>query len=227
MSEEQEQQLLFLFLFQKKMTINIIITDDHPVVRSGLRALLSSQPDFDIVADAENGEEAAKLAISLVPDLILMDLQMPNLDGLGAIKLIRDKLPKANILVLTTYETDADILPALEAGAIGYLLKDTPPEQLFQAIRNAARGEMSLAPRVAERVTRRLTNSSKNILSSREIEVLELASQGNSNKAIAKILFITEATVKSHFVHIFSKLGVTDRTSAVTEAVKKKVIQIK
>jgi DNA-binding NarL/FixJ family response regulator len=209
------------------MTINIIITDDHPVVRSGLRALLSSQPDFDIVADAENGEEAAKLAISLVPDLILMDLQMPNLDGLGAIKLIRDKLPKANILVLTTYETDADILPALEAGAIGYLLKDTPPEQLFQAIRNAARGEMSLAPRVAERVTRRLTNSSKNILSSREIEVLELASQGNSNKAIAKILFITEATVKSHFVHIFSKLGVTDRTSAVTEAVKKKVIQIK
>ncbi len=219
--------MLFLFLFQKKMTINIIITDDHPVVRSGLRALLSSQPDFDIVADAENGEEAAKLAISLVPDLILMDLQMPNLDGLGAIKLIRDKLPKANILVLTTYETDADILPALEAGAIGYLLKDTPPEQLFQAIRNAARGEMSLAPRVAERVTRRLTNSSKNILSSREIEVLELASQGNSNKAIAKILFITEATVKSHFVHIFSKLGVTDRTSAVTEAVKKKVIQIK
>lgn len=209
------------------MTINIIITDDHPVVRSGLRALLSSQPDFDIVDDAENGEEAAKLAISLVPDLILMDLQMPNLDGLGAIKLIRDKLPKANILVLTTYETDADILPALEAGAIGYLLKDTPPEQLFQAIRNAARGEMSLAPRVAERVTRRLTNSSKNILSSREIEVLELASQGNSNKAIAKILFITEATVKSHFVHIFSKLGVTDRTSAVTEAVKKKVIQIK
>lgn len=219
--------MLFLFLFQKKMTINIIITDDHPVVRSGLRALLSSQPDFDIVADAENGEEAAKLAISLVPDLILMDLQMPNLDGLGAIKLIRDKLPKANILVLTTYETDADILPALEAGAIGYLLKDTPPEQLFQAIRNAARGEMSLAPRVAERVTQRLTNSSKNILSSREIEVLELASQGNSNKAIAKILFITEATVKSHFVHIFSKLGVTDRTSAVTEAVKKKVIQIK
>src|SRR5690606_39230363 len=209
------------------MTINIIITDDHPVVRSGLRALLSSQPDFDIVADAENGEEAAKLAISLLPDLIIMDLQMPILDGLGAIKLIRNKLLKANILVLTTYETDADILPALEAGAIGYLLKDTPPEQLFQAIRNAARGEMSLAPRVAERVTRRLTNSSKNILSSREIEVLELASQGNSNKAIAKILFITEATVKSHFVHIFSKLGVTDRTSAVTEAVKKKVIQIK
>lgn len=208
------------------MTINIIITDDHPVVRSGLRALLLSQPDFDIVADAENGEEAVSLTISLVPDLILMDLQMPNLDGLGAIKLIRDKLPKVNILVLTTYETDADILPALEAGAIGYLLKDTPPEQLFQAIRNAARGEMALAPRIAERVTQRLINSSKNTLSSREIEVLELASQGNSNSAIAKKLFITEATVKSHFVHIFSKLGVADRTAAVTEALKKKIIKI-
>src|SRR5262245_16048238 len=208
------------------MMIKIIIADDHPVVRSGLRALLSSRPDFDIVADAVDGDEAAKLAISLVPDLMLMDLQMPIVDGLGAIKRIRDKLPKANILVLTTYETDADIVPALGAGAIGYLLKDTPPEQLFQAIRNAARGEMTLAPRVAEKVTRRLMSSSKNTLSSREIEVLELASQGNSNRAIAKKLFITEATVKSHFVHIFSKLGVVDRTAAVTEAVKKKIIQI-
>lgn len=203
-----------------------MIADDHPVVRSGLRALLSSQPDFEIVADAENGEDAAKLAFSLVPDLILMDLQMPILDGIGAIKLIRDRLPKANILVLTTYGTDSDILPALEAGAIGYLLKDAPPEQLFQAIRIAASGEMALAPRVAEKVTQRLTNSPKNTLSSREIEVLVLASQGNPNKEIAKKLFITEATVKSHFVHIFSKLGVTDRTAAVTEAVKKKIIKI-
>lgn len=208
------------------MMIKIMIADDHPVVRSGLRALLSSQPDFEIVADAENGEDAAKLAFSLVPDLILMDLQMPILDGIGAIKLIRERLPKANILVLTTYGTDSDILPALEAGAIGYLLKDAPPEQLFQAIRIAASGEMALAPRVAEKVTQRLTNSPKNTLSSREIEVLVLASQGNPNKEIAKKLFITEATVKSHFVHIFSKLGVTDRTAAVTEAVKKKIIKI-
>lgn len=208
------------------MMIKIMIADDHPVVRSGLRALLSSQPDFEIVADAENGEDAAKQAFSLIPDLILMDLQMPILDGIEAIKLIRDRLPKANILVLTTYGTDSDILPALEAGAIGYLLKDTPPEQLFQAIRIAASGEMALAPRVAEKVTQRLTNSPKNTLSSREIEVLVLASQGNPNKEIAKKLFITEATVKSHFVHIFSKLGVTDRTAAVTEAVKKKIIKI-
>jgi DNA-binding NarL/FixJ family response regulator len=208
------------------MTIRIIVADDHPVVRSGLRALLASQPDFEIAGEADNGEEAARLAISLVPDLILMDLQMPVLDGLGAIKLIRARLPDANILVLTTYGTDADILPALEAGAIGYLLKDTPPEQLFQAVRSVASGEMALAPRVAEKVTQRLTNPSKNALSSREIEVLELAAQGNPNKAIAKKLFITEATVKSHFVHIFSKLGVTDRTAAVTEAVKKKIIKI-
>lgn len=206
--------------------IKILITDDHPIVRSGLRALLSSQSDFEIVGEADNGEEAVRSAISLVPDLILMDLQMPVLDGLGAIKLIREKLPKVNILVLTTYGTDADILPALQAGAIGYLLKDTPPEQLFQAVRNVASGEMSLAPRVAEKVTQRLTNPSKNILSSREIEVLELASQGNSNKEIARKLFITEATVKSHFVHIFSKLEVTDRTAAVTEAVKRKIIKI-
>ena len=206
--------------------IKIIIADDHPVVRSGLRALLASQPDFEIVGEAGNGEEAARLAISLVPDLILMDLQMPILDGIGAIKRIRDKLPKANIVVLTTYETDADILLALEAGAMGYLLKDTPPEQLFQAVRNVASGEMALAPRVAEKVTQRLTNSSKNTLSRREIEVLELASQGNPNREIARKLFITEATVKSHFVHIFSKLGVTDRTAAVTEAVKKKIIKI-
>ena len=206
--------------------IKIIIADDHPVVRSGLRALLASQPDFEIAGEAENGEEAANLAISLVPDLILMDLQMPILDGLGAIKRIRDRLPTANILVLTTYGTDADILPALEAGAMGYLLKDTPPEQLFQAVRNVASGEMALAPRVAEKITQRLTNPSKNTLSSREIEVLELAAQGNPTKAIAKKLFITEATVKSHFVHIFSKLGVTDRTAAVTEAVKKKIIKI-
>ncbi|MFN8387587.1 MAG: response regulator transcription factor [Anaerolineales bacterium] len=209
------------------MTTKILIADDHPVVRGGLRALLSSQPDFEIAGEASNGEEAAKLAISLIPDLILMDLQMPIVDGLGAIKLIRDKLPKANILVLTTYDTDTDILPALESfGAFGYLLKDTSSRTTLQAVRNVARGEMALAPRVAEKVTQRLTNSSKNTLSSREIEVLELASQGNPNKAIAKKLFITEATVKSHFVHIFSKLGVTDRTAAVTEAVKKKIIKI-
>jgi DNA-binding NarL/FixJ family response regulator len=208
------------------MTIRILIADDHPVVRSGLRALLASQPDFEVVSEAENGEAAVALFTSLAPDIILMDLQMPVLDGLTAIQQIHARQPDVRILVLTTYNTDSDIMPALEAGATGYLLKDAPPEELFRAIRGAARGEVILAPGVAEKMTRRLMTASDNALSMREIEVLELASRGNSNKDIADQLHITEATVKSHFVHIFNKLGASDRTSAVTIALKQKIIRL-
>jgi DNA-binding NarL/FixJ family response regulator len=208
------------------MAIRILIADDHPVVRSGLRALLASQPDFEVVADAENGEEASTLSASNIPDVILMDLQMPVLDGLAAIRRIHARQPEVRILVLTTYDTDADIVPAIEAGATGYLLKDAPPEALFRAVRSAARGEVTLAPSVAEKIARRLTKTPKNSLSLREIEVLELASRGNSNKDIADKLYITEATVKSHFVHIFAKLGVADRTAAVTAAHKMKIIRL-
>ena len=208
------------------MTIRIIIADDHPVVRSGLRALLSSQPDFEVVAEAENGEMAATLSASHTPDVILMDLQMPLMDGLTAIGHIHTQQPEVRIIVLTTFDTDADIIPAIEAGATGYLLKDAPPEALFRAVRSAARGEVTLAPSVAEKITRRLTHTSQNSLSMREIEVLELASRGNSNKEIADQLYITEATVKSHFVHIFTKLGVADRTSAVTSALQMKIIRL-
>lgn len=208
------------------MTIRILIADDHPVVRSGLRALLASQPDFEVIADAENGEAAFTLSASHIPDVILMDLQMPVLDGLAAIQQIHAQQPAVRILVLTTYDADADILPAIEAGATGYMLKDAPPEALFQAVRSAAKGEVTLAPRVAEKITRRLVDTSKNALSMREIQVLELAAGGSSNKDIADTLFITEATVKSHFVHIFNKLGVTDRTAAVTAALKKKMIRL-
>jgi DNA-binding NarL/FixJ family response regulator len=208
------------------MTIRIIIADDHPVVRSGLHALLASQPDFEVVAEAQNGAEATELSISLTPDVILMDLQMPVMDGLAAIQQICAQQPEVNILVLTTYDTDADIVPAIEAGATGYLIKDAPPKALFEAIRSAALGEVTLAPKVAEKITRRLINTPKNTLSLREIEVLELASNGNSNKDIADKLHITEATVKSHFVHIFAKLGVSDRTAAVTTALKKKIIRL-
>ncbi|MCP4358402.1 MAG: response regulator transcription factor [Chloroflexi bacterium] len=208
------------------MTIQIIIADDHPVVRSGLRALLDSQPDFEVVAEAENGEIASTLFNTHTPDVLLMDLQMPVMDGLTAIQQIRTQQPEAHILVLTTYDTDADIMPALEAGATGYLLKDAPPEALFQAVRSAAHGEVALAPSVAEKITRRLINTPKRSLSNREIEVLELASHGNSNKAIAGKLHITEATVKSHFVHIFNKLDVADRTAAVTAALKRKIIRL-
>jgi DNA-binding NarL/FixJ family response regulator len=208
------------------MTIRILIADDHPVVRSGLRALLASQPDFEVVADAENGEEASALSASHTPDVILMDLQMPVLDGLAAIQHILSRQPEVKILVLTTYDTDADIVPAIEAGATGYLLKDAPPEALFRAVRSTARGEMTFAPSVAEKIARRLTKTPRTSLSRREIEVLELASRGNSNKEIADKLYITEATVKSHFVHIFSKLGVADRTAAVTAALKMKIIRL-
>ena len=208
------------------MTIRILVADDHPVVRSGLRALLSSQPDFEVVADAEDGEAASTLAASHTPDVVLMDLQMPVLDGLAAIQRIHTRQPNVRILVLTTYDTDADIVPAIEAGAAGYLLKDAPPEALFRAVRSAARGEVTLAPSVAEKIARRLAKTPKDSLSMREIEVLELASHGNSNRAIADKLHITEATVKSHFVHIFAKLGVADRTAAVTAALKMKIIRL-
>jgi DNA-binding NarL/FixJ family response regulator len=208
------------------MTIRILIADDHPVVRSGLCALLTSQPDFEVVAEAANGEEASSLSTDLTPDVILMDLQMPVLDGLSAIRNIHVQQPEVSILVLTTYDTDADIVPAIEAGATGYLLKDAPPDALFRAVRSAAHGEIALSPSVAEKITHRLTDTLKNSLSQREIEVLELAACGSSNKDIADKLHITEATVKSHFVHIFAKLEVADRTAAVTVALKKKIIRL-
>ncbi|MEM7801727.1 MAG: response regulator transcription factor [Chloroflexota bacterium] len=208
------------------MTIQICIADDHPVVRSGLCALLNSQPEFEVIAEAENGEQAISLTLLNNPDVILMDLQMPVLDGLTAIKRISAERPEARMIVLTTYDTDADILPALKAGAIGYLLKDAPPEALFDAIRSAVKGEMAYAPQVAAKITRHLTQTPQKGLSRREVEVLELAAQGNSNKGIASKLHITEATVKSHFVHIFTKLEVDDRTSAVTEGLKRKIIRL-
>ena len=208
------------------MSIRILIADDHPVVRSGLVALLNSQPEFDVVAEAENGETAVSLSLAHTPDVILMDLQMPVLDGLAAIQQIRTEWSEARIIVLTTYDTDADIMPALKAGATGYLLKDTPPQALFDAIQSAARGELTYAPKVTAKLTRHLTGTPKRALSNREVEVLELASQGNSNKAIASKLYITEATVKSHFVHIFNKLEVDDRTAAVTVALKRKIIRL-
>ncbi|MFN8381140.1 MAG: response regulator transcription factor [Anaerolineales bacterium] len=206
--------------------IRILIADDHPIVRSGLMAILASQPDFELVADSANGSTAVTLSANLRPDVILIDLQMPIMDGLTAIKQIRLNQPEINILVLTTYDTDADIIPALEAGATGYLLKDTPPEELFRAIRSASLGEKVLAPAITARLMDRLSSRAEKSLSGREIEVLELASRGGSNKDIATKLHITEATVKSHFVHIFDKLGVADRTAAVTVALEKKIIRL-
>ncbi len=207
-------------------SIRILITDDHPVVREGLAGMLAAQPDFEVVGEAADGETAVALHQSLSPDVTLMDLRMPGMDGVGAIEAIKARQPSAHILVLTTYDSDADILRAIEAGATGYLLKDTPREELFRAIRAAAAGESVLAPTVAARIMTQMRAPAEENLSSREIEVLQLVAKGHSNKEIGKALHISTATVKTHLIHIYNKLGVDDRTAAVTTALEKGIISL-
>ena len=204
----------------------ILIADDHPVVREGLAGMLAGQSDFEVVGLAEDGEAGVRLHHELSPDVTLMDLQMPGLDGVGAIEAIKAQQPSARILVLTTYDSDADILRAIEAGATGYLLKDTPREELFRAIRAAASGESVLAPTVAARLMSRMRAPAEESLSAREIEVLQLVARGNSNKEVGKALHISTATVKTHLIHIYNKLGVDDRTAAVTTAIEKGIITL-
>lgn len=206
--------------------IRILIADDHPVVREGLAGMLAGQSDFEVVGVAADGDAAVTLYDDLSPDITLMDLRMPGLDGVGAIEAIKTQNPLAHILVLTTYDSDADILRAVEAGATGYLLKDTPREELFRALRAAAVGESILAPTVAARLMTRMRSPAEENLSAREIEVLELVAKGNGNKEIGKALHISTATVKTHLVHIYNKLGVDDRTAAVTTAIERGIITI-
>ena len=210
----------------EERTIRLLIVDDHPVVRSGLQGMLSSQPDFEVVGEAEDGSEGVELARKLKPDVILMDLRMPEMDGVTAIGRIKEEQPEMQVLVLTTYESDADILRAIETGASGYLLKDAPREDLYAAIRAVAQGKSPLAPAVAARLMGRLRASADKALSNREIEVLELVARGTSNKQIGKELWISETTVKTHMLHVFEKLGVTDRTAAVTVALKRGIIRL-
>ncbi len=207
-------------------TIRLLIVDDHPVVRAGLEGILAAQPDLEVVGQAADGAEAVQLSRRLNPDVILMDLRMPGVDGVTAIGQIKAAQPGVHILVLTTYDTDADILRAVEAGATGYLLKDTPREQLFQAVRATSRGETILAPAVAARLMTRMRAPAQESLSAREIEVLELVAEGNTNRLIGRALHISEATVKTHLLHIFDKLGVSDRTSAVTTALELGIISL-
>jgi DNA-binding NarL/FixJ family response regulator len=208
------------------VSVRILVTDDHPVVRAGLSGMLSGEPDFEVVGEAQNGKEAVTFVGELKPDVVLMDLRMPEMDGVTAIGHITSVHPDVHILVLTTYESDADILRAIETGATGYLLKDTPREELFGAIRTVAQGQSPLDPGVAARLMQRVRNPEEEGLSTREIEVLELVARGTSNKEIAKQLWVSETTVKSHMLHIFDKLGVTDRTAAVTEALKRGIIRL-
>ena len=206
--------------------IRLLIADDHPVVRDGLRGMLASEPDFEVVGEAASGAEAVRLVEREGPDVVLMDLQMPDVDGVAATTEIVARFPRTRVLVLTTYDTDADILRAVEAGATGYLLKDTPRERLFPAIRSAARGETVLAPTVATRLVGRMRLPGEEALTAREVEVLGRVAKGASNADIAASLFISEATVKTHLLHIFAKLGVDDRTAAVMAALERGIIPL-
>ncbi len=204
--------------------IRVLLADDHPVVRAGLAALLSAEPDLDVVGEADDGAQALALVASLSPDVILMDLRMPVMDGATATAGIAARPDPPRVLVLTTYDSDADILRAIEAGATGYLLKDTPRDQLVAAVRAAARGETVLAPPVAARLMERMRGGGTPDLTPRELEVLTLVGRGLSNAEIGRELFIGEATVKTHLLHVFDKLGVDDRTRAVTIAIERGII---
>lgn len=207
------------------MPLRLLVVDDHPVVRNGLTGMLSTQPDFAVVGEAADGAEAIAVVAALRPDVVLMDLRMPGMDGLAAIRGIRAMPDPPPILVLTTYDADADIIRAIEAGAAGYLLKDAPPAELYAAVRATAGGGAPLSPSVAARLIHRVRDGGDQ-LSVRELDALRLVARGASNREIARDLRISEATVKTHLLHAFEKLGVGDRTSAVTKAIERGLIDL-
>jgi DNA-binding NarL/FixJ family response regulator len=198
--------------------IRLLIVDDHPVVRDGLRGMFAGEDGFEVLAEAANGKEAVDKAEVYQPDVILMDLRMPDMDGVSAIRLMTERGLAARVLVLTTYDTDSDVLPAIEAGATGYLLKDAPRDELLRAVRSAARGESVLSPLIAARLLDQVRQPAKETVSLRELEVLQLIAAGSTNREVAERLFISEATVKTHLLHLFAKLGVNDRAAAVGAA---------
>ncbi|NUQ91103.1 MAG: response regulator transcription factor [Glycomyces artemisiae] len=201
--------------------IRVLIADDHPVVRDGLRGMFARGGDIEVVGEAADGREAVDRALALEPDVVLMDLRMPGTDGVAAIRELAARGSAARVLVLTTYDTDSDVLPAVEAGAAGYLLKDASPEELRRAIRAAHEGGTVLAPSVASVLmarVRRPEAAAAGPLSERELEVLALIAKGRSNREAARALFISEATVKTHLVHVYAKLEVNDRAAAVAAA---------
>jgi DNA-binding NarL/FixJ family response regulator len=199
--------------------IRLLIADDHPVVRDGLSGMFAAEPGVEVVGEASDGAEAVRLAMALRPDVILMDLQMPGMDGLAAISTLAGRGLAARVLVLTTYDTEGYVLPAIEAGATGYLLKDAPRDELLRAVRAAAEGQSVLAPSVAGTLMNHVrTPPEPEVLSPRELEVLQLVAAGNTNRESARHLFISEATVKTHLLNIYAKLDVSDRAAAVAEA---------
>lgn len=205
--------------------IRVLIVDDHPVVRDGIAGMLAGQSDMAVVAQATNGREALLQAARHDPDVVLMDLRMPVMDGVAAITQLRAGGNRAAVLVLTTYDRDEDIVPAIEAGATGYLLKDTPREELFRAVRAASRGEPALTPSVAARLLGRV-RTPRQSLSPREVEVLELAARGDTNRQIGRRLHVSEATIKTHLLRAYDKLGVNDRTAAVVTALQRGLLDL-
>jgi DNA-binding NarL/FixJ family response regulator len=213
--------------------IRVLIADDHTVVRDGLSSMLARETDFEVVGEAADGEAAVRLAARLQPDVILMDLRMPVLDGAEAMRRIREAQPEVKFLVLTTFDTDEYVFQAIEAGARGYLLKDSSREDLFRAVRAVHAGESLIQPAVAARVLDRFAQMSRTSreqeadrLSSRELVVLEQLARGLANKQIAAQLSVSENTVKTHVASIFQKLGVNDRTGAVTAALQRGLIRL-
>jgi len=201
--------------------IRVLIVDDHPVVRDGLRGIFTGDPDFEVVGEAGDGAEALARVGRQGADVVLMDLRMPRMGGVDAIRALRESAPAVRVLVLTTFDTDSDVLPAIEAGATGYLLKDAPAEELIRAVRAAYRGESVLSPAVAGRLMGRVREPTRDVLSNREHQVLKLVADGATNREAAAKLFISQASIKTHLLHIYGKLGVRDRAAAVSEAYKR------
>jgi DNA-binding NarL/FixJ family response regulator len=211
--------------------IRIFIADDHPVVREGLTAMISGEDDFEVVGEATNGLEAVDKSLKIKPDVVLMDLRMPGLDGVEAIRQIAATDPSIKFIILTTFSDDEGIFRGIEVGARAYLLKDAPREELFKAIRAVYKGESLIQPVVASKVLDRFAELSRQsqspeTLTEREVEVLNLVAKGSANKEIAASLNISNSTVKTHIASIFQKLGANDRTEAVTQAIRKGIIRL-
>ena len=203
--------------------IRVVVADDHPIVREGLRAVINDQADMQVVAEAATGQEVVELALGQHPDVLLIDLRMPRLNGVEAIEAIRAAWPEARVIVLTTYDGDEDIIRALRAGAQAYLLKDTPRAELLDTIRTVHAGGRRLSPEVAARLAERVTGPE---LTERELAVLRLIVAGKSNKEIAAALHITEGTTKFHVNNILGKLAVSDRTQAVRVALQRGIVHL-
>ena len=209
------------------MAVRVLITDDHGVVRQGLRMFLSLDPDFEVVGEAENGEEALEMARELRPDVVLMDLLMPVMDGISATEAIRKELPDVEVVALTSVLEDVSVTGAVRAGAIGYLLKDTDSDELGRAIKAAAEGRVHLAPEAAERLMREVrAPENPEALTDRETEVLKLLARGKANKQVAGTLYLSEKTVKAHVSAILMKLGVQSRTQAALYAVRTGLVSL-